>query len=517
MVEFLKQICVEIMMIDELDSKQNELKNSSGLDEAMVENAEKLPIQASTQDIAEQRNWNHIFFETPRISSDQPFRSLLCTAAGLIGTQLSPIHIKPALLTACVMISNRLGHPMAESLVSDEPARAVKIIDSARHTVPEDAIAEFQKIKPEMLFLGAESLKGKAVVCTDPAGFKKAEDEIWMLLTRGTAMKQEIIKTKYGVGLHSFQTDLEISFVGVSRDGCSTLKHPSILNVPIPGDSSSVRDIIQASEGDRQVDPVVLEVERARIRKTFHRLVPRRVEIPFLDGILHGLARQCPENLGERAQLITKLISIMTIMNNPPPVYQDELFSAMYGINKEKVGNWLVALGQGSRPRVDLGTTLVANKIDYYVAWLLMKGILKQEANGLTIRQRRILEGVKRINIGKAGQAFAKKTDEVEMLSMISAHDEYWATREKIFEEVNKDSPEFISLSTVTNELQEIIKKGCIERCKMAKGKTYGYFVLCFDPDRYITLPKPSDIGDPFFSGKMVEVVNPLTGAIDKI
>lgn len=504
-------------MIEEFDSKENELKETAPqIDEALVEENKSLTMQAGSPEIAEPRNWNCIFFETPRTSPEEPFRPPLRTATDIFRTQLSPTFIKEALLTSCVMLSNRVGHPLTEILVSDEPARAVTILDSARRIVPEDAVAEFQKIKPEMLFLGAEDLKGKAIVCPDPNGLRKAEDEIWMLLTRGTAMRQEIIKTKFGSGIHSFQTDLDISLVGISSNGCESLKHPSILSVPIANNISGVRDIILTGERHSQADPVILEVEMARMRRTFQRLVPRKVEIPFLKTVLQALAEQGTEHLQDRARIITKLISISTIMNNPFPVYQDELFSAMYGIGKDKVGKWLIAIGQAAGPTADPGTTLIANKIDYYLAWLLLDGIMKQEGNSLTVRQRRILEGIKQINIGRAGHGFTKKTGEVEMLSAISAHDEYWATREKIFEEVNKSS-EYVSLSTVTNELHELVRKGCIERHKKSKGKTQGYFVLSFDPDRYIILPKPSDIDDPLFKGKPVEVINPLTGEIEKI
>jgi len=148
---------------------------------------------------------------------------------------------------------------------------------------------------------------------------------------------------------------------------------------------------------------------------------------------------------------------------------------------------------------------------------LLLDGLLATENTYQTDRQLRIFEAVKRINMGKLTPAFLEKEDDTSIVSNISQHSGYWARREKVFEEVNKDGAKALSLSIVNNELVELMDMGLVDRSKPAKSRHFGYYVMTLDLGKVINLPNPSDINDPLYKGEMVEVINPLTGQAEKI
>ena len=122
-----------------------------------------------------------------------------------------------------------------------------------------------------------------------------------------------------------------------------------------------------------------------------------------------------------------------------------------------------------------------------------------------------------RINMEKVKQAALQKKDELEILCTVSQNYGYWAKREKIYEIVNTNGGEQMSLSTVSNELIELLKMGIIERSKPPKSRHFGYYVMTLDVGGAIALPSPSDIQDPIYKGALVEVINPLTGQVEKI
>jgi predicted transcriptional regulator len=50
-----------------------------------------------------------------------------------------------------------------------------------------------------------------------------------------------------------------------------------------------------------------------------------------------------------------------------------------------------------------------------------------------------------------------------------------WAKREKVFEEINKARYDF-SLSSVNNDLMELLEMGVLERAKPPKDRFFGYY-----------------------------------------
>ena len=148
---------------------------------------------------------------------------------------------------------------------------------------------------------------------------------------------------------------------------------------------------------------------------------------------------------------------------------------------------------------------------------MLLDGLLATENTYLTERQRRIYEAVISINKGRLTPAFLEKEDNISIVANISQHSGYWASREKVFEAVNKEGGKALSLSIVNNELVELMDMGLIDRSKPTKSRHFGYYAMTLDLGKAITLPDPSDITEPSYKGEPVEVINPLTGETEKI
>jgi hypothetical protein len=257
-----------------------------------------------------------------------------------------------------------------------------------------------------------------------------------------------------------------------------------------------------------------------RIRKTFERLKRRPVAIPFADKLLQSLPGNGDNHVDTKMMVLANMISLCSIINNPHPVTMEELGGYLYGTDEETVKNWLIKTKKldiivGTENTADMPFT--ATKVDYYMAKLLLNGLLTTGSNYLTERQRRIYDAIKRINMDKLKSSILEKDDDIEKLSIISRSSSYWADREKVFEEVHKDGGQSLSFSTVNNELIELMKMGIIDRSKPPKSRNFGYYVMTLNVGGAIALPSPSDIDDPIYNGKPVEVINPLTGQVEKI
>jgi hypothetical protein len=198
----------------------------------------------------------------------------------------------------------------------------------------------------------------------------------------------------------------------------------------------------------------------------------------------------------------------------------EELGAYIYGTDQATVRNWLMKTAKldiiSDTDNTD-DIPLTATKIDFYIGKFLLDGLLITGNNYLTERQRRVYEAALRINMEKVREAMLEKGDEIEILSTISQSSTYWARREKLYEIVNKDGGQYLSLSTVNSELIELMKMGIIDRSKPPKSRHFGYYVMTLNVGGAIPLPSPSDIHDPIYKGKPVEVINPLTGQVEKI
>ena len=109
-----------------------------------------------------------------------------------------------------------------------------------------------------------------------------------------------------------------------------------------------------------------------------------------------------------------------------------------------------------------------------------------------------------------------KKGDEIEKCATIAGSSSYWVDREKIFQEVNKDSAPPLSLTTVYNELISLMKIGLLGRAKPPKRSNFGYYVTKLSVDEELPMLHPSEVADGVLDGQTIEIINPVTGEMAK-
>jgi hypothetical protein len=208
-------------------------------------------------------------------------------------------------------------------------------------------------------------------------------------------------------------------------------------------------------------------------------------------------------------------LRIITIINHSPDESAEERLSKDCGVDMKIVKS---ALGIVNIPQ----QSLVASKVDYYIFWLLMSGLIQSENEAvfLTERQKRIFEVTKRHNVGALGRTMiSPNMPEYEKLTTIENADVSWASLEEIFEAVNKDGGEKISNTQIVGrELRELKEKKIIKDKNMPGSKNrLGYHVTTFDIGDKVSLPHPSEIEDPVLEKEKIKILNPITEEINEI
>jgi len=400
--------------------------------------------------------------------------------------------------------------------VANNPLSAIDLLDHCVNLSPENASMEFQQLKPEHLFFNSgEHYKNKCIICPEPERLSKVNQEINLLLTRGHVIRQEFVNNKYNMGLAEHKAIWPISLVEVaSEKSGKNLNHPALIKVPIASNIMTDRSLLSAVN-DENFESVPI----FRNRFAFERLKHRPVEIPFSQQLLENFTSNDCDYINIKLINLTKLISICSIMNQPEPVTNEELCATVYKTSIQNVRKWMKN-GIDQREEItiqDASSPIIATKIDYYIARLLLEGLMTIADKYISRRQKRIFETLKQINMAKLNSTLLQRNDDIEKLSIIAGHSTYWVRREKIFEEINKDGGEYLSLSTINNELSELMQIGVIDRAKPPKSKHFGYFVMALYWDEAVKFPHPSEINDPIYKGEPVEVINPLTGQTEKI
>jgi len=463
-------------------------------------------------------NLDYILFEPTRTAPEGPFVSpIVGNARMLKALGIDDDDMKPAMMVSMALNSARLGYPISTVLLSKEPSEAVKVLHRCMQVTPSSSYIECQKMTPEALYLGSPQIRERTVTSSDENGFKKVRQDVDLLLSRGNSTTQELIRSKFGVGLQSRRVEIPLSLVGVAPDRAgSVLQHPSLLWVSLRGEQA--KTAAQTPRLGVGENNGLMDVEVARLQKTFERLRWHPVDIPFAEQIM-GAMKDVKALHTYQVENIFKVLCMAAIINNPPPVLWDEIVSLMYGVGREKVSSWLAAKKDIAIPSVktEASPTLMATKVDYFFAWLLLDKVLPIGEFILTPRQNRVLDVLKRLNLAGISNAHINNKSVVDILSTIANSTSAWMSREKVFETLNKEGGEYMSLSTVNNELQYLLKAGIVDRKKPPKTNQYKYYILTLDAGQYLALPHPSEIKDPIYQGKPVEVVNPLTDAVEKI
>ncbi len=455
------------------------------------------------------------FFEWPVIRDDGAYQPIQYKTVGhLLSSGVTPENIQAANLIFMCMLSARLGYPISAMLDPDNTHEAVKLLDYCRRVVPEDAVIEFPEFKPEYLYIDhGRRLDGRCIISPAENGFSKVSRDLELVLTRGHTIRQDVAKGKYKVDLSEHRSEMHISVLGINggKPG-KGLSLPSVLTIPVgtnPG-------IILPCMTDVFERYGLVYSPLFKIRKSFQRLKSKTVVIPYEHQLATAIIESGCDHAAEKLTILKNLISICALISNPPKVKMAELGAIMFGTDEDEISRWMRDTGLEKDVSPTPNEPIIASKVEYQMARLLLDGILITGSNRFTDREKKVFKTVKAINMGKMSEAMLKRDDDVERLSTLAQHYGYWATREKVFEIINSSDFDF-SLSSVSNDLVALTKLGVLERAKPPKRKQYGYYITTMSLSDAIELPAPSTIQDPIYEGKDVLVVNPLTGEVEKI
>ena len=455
------------------------------------------------------------FIEWPIIRPDgtrQPFQ--FRTAGHLISSGVHPENIQAASLIHTIMVSAALEHPISAMIVSDDRQEVVRVLDQCKKLIPKDATIEIQNLKPEHLYCkGGDLLDRKCIICPDVGGFKTVHRDLDLIIGRGHCARQEIVKGRFESSLAEFKARMKISIIGIDNGRTDKgLSHPSILKIPIRAGGIAL-DLPNSNLVEQFG---LLQAPPFKVRKSLQRLKPRKVLIPFAAQLTQVMKESGCDYLREKMDVLLNMISICTIINQPPPVHPAELGAIMYDTDESEVKRWLIESGLQSPGQDAMAEPLVATKVDYHISRLLLDGMLLVGSTRFTDRQKMVFDAVKTLNMAKLSTALLSKGDDVEKLSTIAQGSGYWATREKIFEKIGRSDAQF-SLSSMSNDLMALVTMGMLERAKPPKSRYYGYYITTPTLENAIGLPAPETIQDPIYEGKEVLVVNPLSGQVEKI
>lgn len=451
--------------------------------------------------------FNELFLVPQMSHSSNIFKSPLVFVADILRKEgYDALNMEAALLTYIIINSARLKIRFVLGIVCDELSIPRSMISLCLKMAPDGSYVEAPGLDKTQLHNFPETFDGHTLISTSPQGFKKVSGDLLEIIDRGYCVSRVELKSKHKSKLESEKIYLTISLIEVAQDPKQkVIGHPGMITVPMSD--------IQYTGNSLEENEKML----ARIRKGFSRLTALKVEIPFIEMIKEKIVKQSPTHFSQKMNSLVNLISICTIINNPPLTTGSELMAKQLDVDHKKWLEWDTT-GNASADKVENKTVaLVASKVDYYFAWLLLNKRIPARDHCLTDRQERVFNTIKIFNMGKTSHLNEKKGDPAEWLINIIKTPDSGADREEIQKFVNKDGGTEVSRPTLNGEIQHLMDEELIERRQAEKSTKYDYYIITFDYGKYIELPHPSEIKNDIYEGKKISVLNPLTNIVDEI
>ena len=275
-------------------------------------------------------------FTPPHEWADGVFRTPLCCVSDYLrqnGVALA--NIRAGLLTYLGLNSVKLGFPLSVVLTADDPAVAGHLVHMCKMIAPDQCFREVHELKPEDLYKDQVFFKDKVLICHDFSTIKKAMSDLSNLITVGYSERQAPSQSKFGSGIQKFCARHPRALIGIeTSSNMNLINHPSIIKIPV--DNFGRHDeISQNLFSNSTISPEI--TESRTIATIFERLRKNSVSIPdvYSDHIVQAVFQQKPKHLRSKLELIRKVISLCTIINNPPLISQTELLSKMIGVKQE--------------------------------------------------------------------------------------------------------------------------------------------------------------------------------------
>jgi hypothetical protein len=456
-----------------------------------------------TEQVKASAELTKFFFRMPYDQTNEVVHPLLCEAANhFTKNGISRENLPAALITFLALHSVRLGYPLPIILQSDDPQPIYHLLNICKQIAPNGTFMEVQELSWEQLYENPDKFRGKAIICTNAKGCKKAMPDIQDLILSGKSARQVPYKNSMGKSFERHHIKYPVGFIGVeTADEKNILDHPAILKIPLSSNEGSASYAVSSYDAFEQPSEKDSR-ETHGIQKIFGRLRPCKVQVSFKDQISSDLLRQKPNDLLIKLNSVQIILSLLSIINNPSLITPEELLDGFIGVNS-------------SKPHPI--KTIEATKVEYAIMALLLKGVLPIKEKQFTPVQIIIFEAVKAINIGKLTASTVDKEDKIQVLSILYKGSAYWAKSVEIFEKANRKGGKLIPMQVIDRELNKLDKLGIITKKKFPLSSDFGYFINDTSIGGHITFQNPSEINDPKFNMAPVKVMNPLTGNIETI
>jgi hypothetical protein len=440
-------------------------------------------------------------------SPDAPYVSPLCIVGDLLRVQGVPEgNIKVGLATHQVLNSAAYGFPMGEEIL-DEAGEGVRILNDCLNLTPPKHTLELPKLPLEVMLRERNQLKGRSVVCFNGKGFQKDSSLINLYLQRQLLKSQETVPMKHAAVFQELAVEGPTSVVVANPDRNNrVLTHPSFIHLaPEPAGPADRRFLsVERYETDNSF---------AWVRASLERLNYHPVAIPFINQLRQHLISSKVKYPQERCDTLARMLSIITILNNPGPLLKSELFARFLG------------LGAGKAPLKESpavsskGGELISTRADYYYLWSVMNDVWPSRDDSLNELERRIFKVIKDKNLeGLKEKTFVDLNNPTEVLLTIMQDEKCWIPQDKVFEYVSRDAGEPVGVSSLYRTLKGLAAKEVILSRDDPKSKNRKLFAVCvLDITQNIQLPHPSEIRDGILDGKPIQVLNPLSGMVETI
>jgi len=395
---------------------------------------------------------------------------------------LESFRLRAAIVMWLALNSAHLGNPFTVEIIDPSDFGALSLLDMAQKATCREFIKSFAKLDLRTLADNPAALRGTTIVGENSSGFKKVGPDLNRLLAT-QHLSTHLPNTRGGIG-----QDVEISgpigCVMLTKEPPSILSDFSFLTIFL--DSEENLSLRSLSEEDQASYDTLCGLIKMSIR----RIKPRLVSNPFESNPAFFAADLRRESERRKIETLGRMMRLIHLINNPPPVYRSEVFSYMWEVPQDSLKLLSRSPSQASTSETS------CNKLDYLILWSLMFDLLRKNDVYLTPRQQSIM------------RIMADRRRSIK-------NPDTWQGPEEILGIINDDGREPIeSIKVLCKELKEMSEKGVIKEGKGISGNHYQYL---FDTTRPAVVPLQLLAPRSLVGYPCIKVMNPITNEIDEM
>ena len=408
--------------------------------------------------------WKKLF-EYPYGQPGNACERLLRTVAELLIKDGVPdIYIKSGLLVFLVMISAKINRPVSMILqAQDDPAEADHLISACERLIPNGTVQKLSGLSRDDLYSAGDHFQNKVLVCRDFTSIKTIAADLQNLIVNGRINVHARAKTKFGVHMTEFMVSGPVSFVGIeSENETKFFDHPCFLRVQLSSghwDWKGSTAPVVASAG--------IEFEKARIIDYLASFQKKKSMIPYEGQLSSAILKQRPIHFHHKNKTITRLLSICTILNNPPTPNVAKFLAKSFNSHEDRVYEWLKGQQVFMEEKLPSEGPLVSTEVEYRLVKSLLDGVIPIQERRPSALRCELFEIVKSINSEMFKSSTIKNNDVLEMLYGLNNSQFYWAKIGIIFKKFNSGRPDIVPVQKIANELMAMKKLGIIEKRKI--------------------------------------------------